>query len=368
MTAFWLVATALLLLALGLVVPTLLRRDRESGDSKPLTRNFSDHAVTALVLLAVPALALGLYYRLGSVHSLTIAAPPEQIAAADDGKLPPVEVLVEQLEQRMTQTPDDPRGWQMLGQTYIAMGRYADARDAYGKALQLVGDQPTLMMRYAEAIARANDGNLSGEPTELIDKALTLEPNNPDALWLGGLAAYQRGDGETTLSQWRQLLAMQAPGSESASTLKEHIARAERTFLAGADTPDAGTEAGTGNLMDAASAASIQASVSVDPALVEQITPSDILFIYARAAQGPKMPLALVRRTAGELPLTVRLDDSMAMIPDMKLSAFAEVEVVARVSRAGSATPRSGDLTGSSEILAVGGTQVTDVVISAVVE
>ncbi len=375
MTTFWILAGLMIAGAVIFMVPSLLRTPRTGTEIRedqpsPVSR----YATVLSVVVLVPVISALLYYRFGAMEQVLLDERQQTagpVAHAGDDKLPPVDLLLTRLEQRLQETPDDGRGWGILGQSYLAIGRYTEARDALARALELNGEQPQLLARYAEAMARANDGDMSGRPTELIDKALSLDPDNQPGLWLAGLAAFQRGDGATTLRHWRHLMAQQAPGSDAAKSLQQHIARAVAEF------PEEGTaiaDAGTGAVTPITPPTvgsddnSIEAVVEIDPTLLAQAEPDDTLFIYARAIDGPKMPLAMARRKVSDLPVTVRLDNSMAMIPQMSLSAFPRVEIVARVSKAGSATPVAGDLTGTSDALAVGQDRSASVLISSVVQ
>ena len=147
------------------------------------------------------------------------------------------------------------------------------------------------------------------------------------------------------------------PGSEEARNIVGSLAEAEARGevsapAASADTSPAGPSA----------AAAIRGVVRLDPKLAAQVKPDDTLFIFARAENGPPMPLAVVRRRAAELPIEFTLDDSLAMLPSMKLSNFPRVVVGARISRSGNAMPQSGDLQGSAgavNVAAAGRVEIT---------
>ena len=114
-------------------------------------------------------------------------------------------------------------------------------------------------------------------------------------------------------------------------------------------------------------ARSIKVTVKLSPALAGKTAPGDTVFIFARAAQGPKMPLAIVRKQVKDLPVSVTLDDSMAMLPEMKMSSFPQLVIGARVSKTGDAVPKSGDLEGYAPPLKANATGPVEVVIATVV-
>jgi hypothetical protein len=115
-----------------------------------------------------------------------------------------------------------------------------------------------------------------------------------------------------------------------------------------------------------ASAVSVAGTISLDPTLTGRVSPDDTVYVFARAAEGPRMPLAIIRKQVKDLPLTFSLDDSMAMNPNMKLSNFSEVVVGARISKTGNAMPQSGDLKGSSSVIKLGSRDLKIIIDSAV--
>jgi len=333
--------------------------------------------VTMLALaLAVPASALVLYLAIGEQHIIPRLASgagavsaPGHTGGAD---LPPLEELVTRLEQRMQQTPDDAEGWMMLGRTYFATGDLQKAETALARAYELTPEDAQVVLAYAETIAANNDNNLEGRPAELISEALKAAPNSATARWLSGMVAYQRGQFTAAAVAWKQTLSQLDPSAEDASELRQLIEEAEQRAgvppearqLAQADSippVDAGeaSETRTGGpasipapeASDPAVAdtnSGITVEVALAPELAERAAPGATVFVYAKAAAGPPMPLAVQRVTVADLPLTLTLDDSMAMMPAMRLSGFPEVIVGARVSASGQATPQPGDIEGET--------------------
>jgi cytochrome c-type biogenesis protein CcmH len=304
-------------------------------------------------VLIVPALAIGLYLKLTGYDA---GLAQTQVASAEHPQgteMPSVEEMIVRLTRRMQSTPDDVRGWIMLARSYLVLQRYAEASQAYAKAYALHSDDPALMSDYAEALALAANGSLAGRPTELVSQALELQPDQPKALWLAGIAAMHRGDATTAVRHWQKLLVLLPPGSEDAQMIEQALAQAGAEL---APPPQAAT--GT--------QAALQVRVSLAPALADRVAPDDALFIFARAVDGPRMPLVVVRKQVKDLPLMVMLDDSMAMTPAMKLSSFPEVVVEARISKSGNGVPGAGDLQGQRRAVTADGEQVLDVSIDQV--
>lgn len=389
----------------------------------------------AALVLAVPVSALVLYLIIGRQD---IIPQLEQLAAAGGGQatqqhagsdgMPPLTVLVQRLEERLQQAPEDGEGWTMLGRTYFAVGRTQDAEKAFARAHELLPDDTQVTLAYAESIAANNDRDLLGEPAALISEVLAAEPDNATARWLSGMVAFQRGQFQSAATAWKRVLDQVDPQSEDADELRNLIGQAEQragvppemqlaantaanTAAAAGGQPQAAAEpeaaesrkaqpqpdspaagsAATGEApgatapqtaqpdaggvsdqlaqaqppagSDPATAAGepsadaaaesdaapgLEVSVSLAPELAGRMSPGTMVFVFARAAAGPPMPLAVQQLSLADLPATVRLDDSMAMMPQMRLSAFPQVVVGARVSPSGQARPQPGDLEGST--------------------
>jgi cytochrome c-type biogenesis protein CcmH len=261
-------------------------------------------------------------------------------------KLAEINKMVEGLAEKMKNDPDNAQGWLMLGRSYKFQQQYPKAVDAFANAYRLLGNQAEVMLLYADAIAYASDKNLAGKPTELIFKALALEPDNMNALWLGGMAKAQQGDAVTAIKLWKKLAALLPPGSDAQQEIQGLLTKIE------SEAPQAATQ------LEATQQANvpvvdIDVQVSLAPELQKSASPGDTVFIYAQALSGPKMPLAIVRKQVSDLPLTVSLNDTMAMMPNMKLSNFANVKLLARISKSGNAISQPGDLIGVIEQVAL---------------
>ena len=252
-----------------------------------------------------------------------------------------MEGMVAKLADKLKKNPDDANGWVMLARSYKILGRFADAAEAYSHAGALVDKEAVLLADYAEMIAQSNNGNLGGKAGELIERALKLDPDEPQALLLAGAAASDRQDFATAAEHWSRLLAQVEPGTEEAKALETAVARAREL----AEKP--GKPGKSAKSAPANESASISGKVTLSPKLSAQIKPDDVLFVFARAEDGSRMPLAVIRATAGKLPLDFQLDDSTALPGGNKLSSAKSVTVEARIAKAGQAKTSSGDLFGS---------------------
>jgi len=308
----------------------------------------------AAVVVAVPLLAGGIYLTLGSYQNWTASTVP-----ADEDPHAQLEFIrnnVEQLRARVEQQPDDLEAWLMLGRSYLLLQRYPEAVALLAKAQEQFGEQPQMLAERAEAIAYASGGDLQGESSTLLARALQLDPDHPKALWLSGLAAAQAERPAQAKAHWQRLLTVLPPESGAAGQIRSLLAQLD-------GVPDAPADQAP-----RAASARLAVEVSLAPAVAEQAPADATVFILARAAgDGPKAPLAVVRRQVRDLPATVELDDTMGMVPGMTLAAFPEVVVEARVSRNGDAIAASGDSIGRSEPVKVGAEAPVTVVIDQTV-
>ena len=246
------------------------------------------------------------------------------------------------MEQRTKDKPEDAVAWTMLGRAYGMLQRYPEADKAYRRALALTSNDANLLASLADVVAVQQGLNAAGEPTRLVEQALRIDPNNLKALALAGSAAFERKDFTQAIALWARAREIAPAGSEFMTQLDASMAMAKEA-LAQSAAPVAG-----------AAAQAVRGRVSLAPKLAAKAAPEDTVFIFARAAEGPRMPLAIIKRKVSDLPISFSLDDSMAMSPQMKLSSFASVVVGVRVSKSGQATPQSGDLIGQSAPVALG--------------
>lgn len=309
----------------------------------------------------VCAIAVAGYAWLGTPQALNgeLAAAPAAATGKDHSvTLEQIEAMVGKLEARLKDNPQDAVGWAMLGRSHAVLGRHAQAVPAFKQAVTLRGDDAVLLADYADALAVVNGRNLDGEPIRLIEQALKIDPNNLKALFLAGTHAFNQQDYPAALKPWEKMVQL-APDNEMVRQVQSGIDEA-RKRAGGAAPPSAAVKppapdaALAANPPPAAAGASVSGTVTLAPALAAKAKPDDTLFVFARAAEGPRMPLAIVRKQVKDLPLTFTLDDSMAMTPAAKLSSAPRVIVGARISVRGDATPQPGDLQGFSAPVAPG--------------
>ena len=268
-----------------------------------------------------------------------------------------LEAMVQKLADRLKKHPADPEGWAMLARSYANMGRHKDAAAAYVKALALRKNDAVLMADYADELAVLQGRRLAGEPMVWVKRALALQPDQPKALLLAATDAIDRQDSAQAVKLWTRVLKNAPPGSAVAMQAQAGLDEVRGTGQGSVLPPSApAVVAGlSGATMGAApGAARIEGTVSLDPKLAGRTQPTDTVFIYARPAQGSRMPLAMLQRQAKDFPVHFELDDSSAMSPQSRLSSAREVVVAVRVSRSGQAMPQPGDLEGVSGPVAVG--------------
>jgi cytochrome c-type biogenesis protein CcmH len=288
-----------------------------------------------VLIFAIPLMAGSFYLALGNYQLINQEDQPTASNQATSEQ-EQISKMVGGLAERLKEQPDDALGWTMLGRSYKYLQQYPKAVEAFEHAYKLIGDKPEIMLLYADALAFANNEQMAGKPAELVFKALTMEPNNVTGLWLGGMAKAQTGDFAAAMDLWKKLEAQLPAGSEAQQEIQGLLVKLAAQIPEGAAAQPSKT-------------VSIDVQVSLAPELQKSASPKDTVFIYAQALSGPKMPLAIVRKQVSELPLTVSLTDAMAMMPNMKLSNFEQVKLLARVSKSGDAMQQPGDLIGTIE-------------------
>jgi cytochrome c-type biogenesis protein CcmH len=254
--------------------------------------------------------------------------------------------MVDGLVAKLKKDPSNVEGWGMLARTYAALERFDEAVTTYRKALSMRPDDADLLADFADALAMVQGRKLDGEPAQAVAKALKIDPNNFKALSLAGTIAFEKQNFKEAADHWQRAVG-RAPADNPTLAQQVRSALAEARQRAGLPPEPEASQA-------AASGAHVTGTVTLADALKAQVSPEDTVFIFARAANGPKMPLAIVRKQVKDLPYTFSLDDSQAMSPQMKLSGFPEVIVGARVSRSGQAMPQPGDFAGQSAPVKVG--------------
>jgi cytochrome c-type biogenesis protein CcmH len=352
--------------------------DKSDGAGTRAEKRRATPAPLLAVALAVlvPAGALLAYMQLGDreiiprIEAAARGAPSAVPAGHGGTETPPLDVLVQRLADRLAEDPSNLEGWVMLARTYIATDQPAKALEAMERAYALAPKEANVVIAYAEAVATNQGNRLAGRPAELIRSALEIDPANPSARWLSGMLAYQEERFDDAANTWQSILDEMDPADQEAVQMRQMVEEA-RGRATGAPAPE--QIAGDPQAKDSAVAAvappaeplaaesqpvearppeapvpdaRVQVSVQLDAALAAQTSPGDTVFVFARASAGPPMPLAVQRFTVADLPVSVTLDDTMAMNPAMRLSTFPQVIVGARVSKSGQAMPQPGDLEG----------------------
>lgn len=327
---------------------TLLLEMQASGETVHAVKSARFHRLTALGLsIFIPACALLVY--------LTVGAPGALIQTAEDTSQPSMEQLIERLEQRLADNPRDEEGWLVLAQTNMMLQRYDRAVVAMEKLYQLAGDSPDVLARYADTLTMANGGRFTDQASELIEKTLKLDPAHVHGLWLSGVRAYQAEDYVTAVGFF-QKARINISDHENLVQIDELIKNAQEK---------AGVSTAT---RESPSSAAVKVRVDLSPQLQENISDGQTLFIFAKAADGPPMPLAVSKHSISELPLEVVLDDSMAMVPDLALSKFDQIVISARISNSGQPLAQPGDLQGESGVINPQTAQDLNITINQVVE
>ncbi len=301
---------------------------------------------TALALLiAIPLAAAGGYAALGTPQGLEPAHTQARMSPQE------IDTLLQRLVDRLKANPDDLQGWVMLARSYKALGRSAEAAEAFGRAEAALDGDAVLLAEYAEALAEAR-GKFAGKPDELIARALKANPDEAMALFVAGQSANERQDYAAVVDYWGRLLLKVEPDSQDVRTLGAAVDQAKELLAGQGGRPAA-------KASPQAAAKTVSGEVILSGKLAAQAQPNDPVFIFARPADGSsRMPLAVLRVTVADLPFRFRLDDSTAMQGGQKLSEAAAVALEARIARAGMATRSSGDLFGVAEKTPVGSQDV----------
>ena len=296
-------------------------RQRVLGSKVPLT-----------AALLMPLLAYGLYLHWGAIDDVerarTFAEQPKTI-----------EEMTARLEAQVQSEPDSAEAWYFLGRTYMAQERAGDAAAAFERAVTLSERAPELLGQWAQALYFAGERQWTEQLQALTDEALRADPAEVTSLGLLGIAAYEEQRFQQAIDYWQQLVAALPAQDPSRAAIQGGIEQARKRL--NPQTADAPA---------AAPAQALTVKVALADALKGKVQPGDAVFVFARAVSGPPMPLAVKRLTVADLPAEVSLSDSDAMMPQLKISGFEQVQLLARISRSGNAT--AGEWIGSSQPLA----------------
>ena len=331
--------------------------DTQLGEAPVATLQPARRMALALALL-IPAASIATYLALGepSATAPIVVQAPAAGGEQHEVTADQIQRMVSALAERLKAEPDNAEGWLMLGRSYTALGRYTDAVAAFRKASALMPGNASVLADLADVMGMAQDRRLAGEPARLVQQALAADPRNIKALALAGSVAFEAKDYGAARAYWERLQAVLPADSEMARSVQGSIAEARQLEGGAAAAPGtpAAAAAAAAPTAPAAPAGDVKLTgeVVISPEMAARVASGDTLFIFARAAQGPRIPLAIVKQPVGSWPVRFTLDDSTAMAPTLKLSGSAQVTVGARVSKSGNATPQSGDLFGQSETVA----------------
>ncbi|MEM7304579.1 MAG: c-type cytochrome biogenesis protein CcmI [Pseudomonadota bacterium] len=338
-----------------------LLEDANVQDSTPVYSGKSIVSVSVVSVL-LPLVSIGLYQQISTNLS------PDQIAEHQTtlSQAQSIQASIIGLEEKLKQNPSDFDGWVMLGQSYFVMGDFDAAKQAYLRASELASNaDPNVLVQIAEASAYSNSEQFGAYEKDLLARALQIDPDNERALWYAGFADYTNLDFAGAVEYWQQLVN-QVPAD------RPDVKASLTQFL-----NDAKQKAGLSELSDSElnesvvdNARVINVSVNIDSGISAKAQPADILFIYARAHNGPKMPLSLARLTVADLPVNVTLSKEKAMMPNLDIDTFDQVEVLARVSKSGQAISQPGDLISQPVIVDFSGSHSAevDLIIGSVIE
>ncbi|TAL83914.1 MAG: hypothetical protein EPN74_12810 [Rhodanobacter sp.] len=348
--AFYMIATVMIAVALALLLVPMVRQGRRNGPSR------ATFALVLSIAFALPLATAGLYLLVGTPRALNGTSAESQPRIT-------IQQAVTELRAHLVQHPGDLQAWLLLAQTRALQHKPADARDAYGHVLKLDPNNAGAMIGWAENDSmQRSDHMIQGRALSLLKRAVLLQPDSQRGLWLLGIGNFQHGQYREAAATWRLLQPQLEPGSKVAKAIAEQIAIADKR--AAREPASAASSSSTPG--PTAPTASLQVHVSLAPALTSKLRAGDTLYVYARATQGAPMPLAVARMPASRLPVTVTLDDAMAMRPSMKLSSVRKVFVGARISHSGRPLAQPGDLEGNAGIVSVDSKRPLDIRIDKV--
>lgn len=341
----------------------------------PASRPWIAAAASAIV---VPALAFGLYAAIGSPAATDVKAVA-RASAGGQGHDKELAAMIDSLARKVRERPEDARGWELLARSMMSLGRFNEAVEAFEHLAKLVPNDPNVLADYADALGMTQGRSLMGRPRELAEQALAIDPKHPKSLALAGTAAMDAKDWNAAMGYWQRLYDAVGPDSQDAPQLRAIMdevrqkagpgyafkeapkvaqapapGRVESAQVKSAQAQPAATPAAAAQAAPAAAGSSISGSVALAPDVAKQVKGSEHVFVFARAENGPRVPLAVVKLRADALPYQFALDDSQAMAPGMNISSAQAVRIEARISRTGDVKAQPGDLVGTSDVVKPG--------------
>lgn len=309
-------------------------------------RRRSTWAVVVLAVLLLPAGVVLLYQEWGALSKVEQYQTIQQLQQSEgEERVARMEQLISQLRERLEERPDNPEGWAMLARSLMRMERYPEAARAYEQLAEVVeasNDQAVAWGLSAQAWFFDSQGELTDEVTNAMDQARERNPNEVNTLGLLGIHAFEQENYEEAIRHWEKIIEV-APDHPQIASIRGGVEQAYQRL--GREVPDT-AEAQTSAAGEAVSDRGVNVRVELDEAFAGEVSPDTTLFVYARTPNSRTAPLAVARLTAGQLPVSLRLDDSMAMAPQFRISGADEVVLAARISPSGAARPQPGDYQG----------------------
>jgi cytochrome c-type biogenesis protein CcmH len=322
-----------------------LLSDTQSGSASDLQQG-NNFKVAIAILIIIPLVAYSGYNLYGAADQAPdiIAAqklPPRSASPQTASKqMQTIQGMVSGLAKRLKESPDDAKGWRMLARSYVVLKEYKQAETAYEKAWKLVDFDPELILDYARIIATNQQNSYLGKPEKLIDEILAKQPEHPVALFYHGIIAEQKQQPKEAIRIWKKVKTLLKDEPESIEKINGFIADASKA----AGLPvEQNVDSQVQPQADESNQVKLSVQVALSAELLATLSPDMVVFVFAKALKGPRMPLAIVRTTVSALPGTFELNDQQAMMAEMKLSNFDQVKINARASASGSAMPGQGD-------------------------
>jgi cytochrome c-type biogenesis protein CcmH len=289
-----------------------------------------------IIILALPASAWFLYGEWGALNEVSIGQQLKELREGDKNSQQ-LQAILDRVERQTSKNPDNAQYWNLLSRMYMSSQRYGDAARAFQQLAKLYPQDSGVLARYAQAMYLASGNQITPSIQDLIEQVRSMDPRQPTLLGMLGMNAFENANYSGAVDYWSQLLEVLPAGSPDAQMIQSGIQQA-RTMGGLATEEPVTTEAQAAGQARVLVKVSLGADVSAEP--------NSTVYVFAKALQGPKMPLAVAKLAVSELPTEVVLDDTMAMTPQLKLSLFEQIALVARVSASGDVSAKPGDLEG----------------------
>ena len=327
-----------------------LLEDTARADTPKALQETKPIVTIAVLSVALVIASVAFYYSEGNLDDIALQEAYEQAGTSAEA----ADNYLNLFEAKMQDNPDDIEGWWSLGQTFLNAGMYARSVPAFENALMalerlpevLDQDRSALMTSIVQARFLVNQRALKDDDKRMLKQALKFDPQNRTALGIAGSVAFEEGDYAEAVIQWRRLGQISSIDSQSVASA---ITAAENRLLeAGKPIPE--NEFATG----ATEGPSILVSLDLAPELASKALNAKTIYVLARIAGGPPMPVAVKQLRSTILPVQILLDQNSKMGPMTGLTAGTTVEIVARLSMSGVANAASGDLEVISEPMTLG--------------